>query len=172
MNDLTYQDVLSILRLIDTTGFSELEVEYEGTRVRVTRRIDAPLAVLGHADNGRAHAPAPGQHESSTPRHKGEPSPAGPAALAPVPSVDELRPDQMAVKPPMQGTFYASASPGQPPFATVGQRVRAGDQLGIVEVMKLFTPVAAPCDGTILKILVSNEQLVAEDQVLMILETE
>lgn len=154
MNELRYQDVLDILRLLDTAGFAELEIEYEGTRVRATKRIGEPA------------------NEPAVPRREDESKAARPAPAAPVASVAELGPGQEAVKPPMQGVFYASPAPGQPPFATVGQRVREGDQLGIVEVMKLFTPITSPCDGTILEILVSNEQVVDRDQVLMIVGTE
>ncbi len=74
------------------------------------------------------------------------------------------------VKPPMAGTFYAAPSPGAAPFVEVDRAVRKGDQLGIVEVMKLFTAVHAPCDGTVRAILVGNEQFVDSDQTLMIIE--
>lgn len=182
MNELRYQDVLDILRLLDTAGFADLEIEYEGTRVRATKRIGEPVAVVGShgtgagsgagTGTGQAHALSPREHEPSVPRREDESKAARPAPVAPVASVAELGPGQEAVKPPMQGVFYASPAPGQPPFATIGQRVREGDQLGIVEVMKLFTPVTSPCDGTILEILVSNEQVVDRDQVLMIVGTE
>lgn len=164
MTDLTYQDVLNILRLIDTAGFADLDVEFEGTRIKVTRH--AGRRALG-SDRANGKPSAPNPHENRPVSVKA----AEPATPQPAPAASdgELGPGQSAVKPPMEGTFYASPAPGQPPFAKVGQRVRTGDQLGTVEVMKLFTPVTAPCDGTIVKILVSNEQVVAKDQLLMVL---
>lgn len=70
----------------------------------------------------------------------------------------------------MAGTYYFAPSPGAPPFVEVDRAVRKGDQLGIVEVMKLFTPVLSPCDGTVRAILVKNEEFVESDQTLMIIE--
>ena len=70
----------------------------------------------------------------------------------------------------MAGTYYCAPSPGAAPYIEVDRVVRKGDQLGIVEVMKLFTPVLAPCDGTVRAILVGNEEFVQSDQALMIIE--
>jgi acetyl-CoA carboxylase biotin carboxyl carrier protein len=81
-------------------------------------------------------------------------------------------PNGVDVKPPMAGTFYAAPSPGAPPFVEQGRKVKKDQQLGIVEVMKLFTPVPAPCDGTVRAILVGNEQFVDDGQTLMIIEPE
>ncbi|RMH46717.1 MAG: acetyl-CoA carboxylase biotin carboxyl carrier protein subunit, partial [Alphaproteobacteria bacterium] len=81
----------------------------------------------------------------------------------------DARPDARPVTAPMAGTFYAAPAPGAAPFVTVGDRVRKGAQLGIVEVMKLFTPITAPCDGVVLSILVENQQVVARGETLMLL---
>ncbi len=70
----------------------------------------------------------------------------------------------------MAGTYYAAPSPNAAPFVVVDRTVRKGDPLGIVEVMKLFTQVLAPCDGTVRAILVGNEEFVQSDQTLMIIE--
>lgn len=71
----------------------------------------------------------------------------------------------------MAGTYYSSPSPGAPPYVELNRAVKKGEQLGIVEVMKLFTPVLSPCDGTVRVILIGNEEFVQSDQTLMIIET-
>jgi len=70
---------------------------------------------------------------------------------------------------PSAGRYYSRPAPDEPPFVEVGQEVRKGDQLGIVEVMNLFTPLNAEADGTVVAILVENHQSVAQDDVLMLI---
>ncbi|MCL4744252.1 MAG: biotin/lipoyl-binding protein [Burkholderiaceae bacterium] len=167
MPDLTYQDVLSILRLIDAGSFSNLEIEFEGTRLKVSRLATGAVSPPG----GGARTPRkPSPAVSPKNAVPVAPSPSGGAKPEQEPSADI--PNGVAVKPPMEGTFYAAASPGAPAFAEIGKRVRKGDQLGIVEVMKLFTPVSSPCDGTIRSIQVRNEQVVSAGQTLMVIEED
>lgn len=166
MADLTYQDVLGILRLIDAAPFSDIEVEFEGTRIKVSRR--AGWTTPPPATSRRGPTSPEGEPAAALPI----PAPAlasrafgGASPIADIPGGVE-------VKPPMEGTFYAAPSPGAPPFVEVGSRVRKGDQIGIVEVMKLFTPVSSPCDGTVRAILVANEQVVAKDQTIIVVEAD
>jgi acetyl-CoA carboxylase biotin carboxyl carrier protein len=74
-----------------------------------------------------------------------------------------------AVKSPMVGTCYLSAEPGAKPFVEVGQTVKAGDTLLIVEAMKVMNPITAPGAGTVKKVLVSDGQPVEFDQPLVVL---
>ena len=74
------------------------------------------------------------------------------------------------MRAPMVGTFYRSPSPGAPPFVEVGSRVRKGDALCIVEVMKLFTTIAAERDGTIAEIGAENAALVEYGQMLFVMK--
>lgn len=165
MADLTYQDVLNILRLIDAGPFSHLEIELDGTRLKVARRAGAAPEQRGAPALREPPAPPAAEKPAAEKSAAGERSPEVPPPPAEAADV----PDGIAVKPPMEGTFYAAPSPGAEPFASAGKRVRKGEQLGSVEVMKLFTPVAAPCDGTVRAILVRNEQVVAKDQTLMVI---
>ena len=146
MADLTYQDVLKILRLIDAAPSLDLELESEGMKLKVTRRAST-----------RPAEPALAPAES---RKEAEPPPREP--------VDSR--NRIEVKPPMAGTFYRAPSPGAAPFVDVDAAVQKGDQLGIVEVMKLFTPVLAPCGGTVRAILVENEEFVESERTLMLIE--
>ncbi len=165
MSALTYQDVLDILRIIDSGSFSDFEIEFEGTRVKVSRAASAaaPANPTSSAAPAPAKAAAPQAAKSA------------PAAKPPVSKLAAKRPpvaipNGVEVKPPMAGTFYCAPAPGALPFVEVGSPVKKGDQLGIVEVMKLFTSVLSPCEGTVRAILVGNEEFVEADQTLMVIE--
>jgi acetyl-CoA carboxylase biotin carboxyl carrier protein len=97
---------------------------------------------------------------------------AAPAApVAPVvdtPAADSL-PAGTVVKAPMVGTFYASASPGTPPFVKVGQQVKAGDTLGVIEAMKMFNQIEAEVSGTVKAILIENGQPVEFDEPMFVI---
>jgi acetyl-CoA carboxylase biotin carboxyl carrier protein len=158
MSGLSYADVVRLLDLVDSSGDVDLELTLGETRLKVNRRAGAPAPDAGGAMPQPQPAPAMASIETSGPT---------PAALSRTAAVP---PDAVPVSAPMGGMFYAAPAPGQPPFATVGQVVRTGDQLGIVEVMKLFTPITAPVDGVVRAILVDNQQTVAKDEPLILLD--
>lgn len=72
-----------------------------------------------------------------------------------------------AIEAPLVGTFYSAPSPDEAPFVTVGQKVKKGDVVGIIEAMKLMNEITAPCDGIIETIEAENGQMVEFHQVLM-----
>ena len=78
--------------------------------------------------------------------------------------------DGGAVKSPMVGTIYLAPSPEAKPFIKVGQSVKEGDQLFIVEAMKTMNPVKSPYNGIVKKVLVENETPIEYDEVLAIIE--
>ena len=85
------------------------------------------------------------------------------AAAAPAPEKQE----EPAVTAPLAGVFYAAAEPGGKPFAAVGDRVRKGDTLCLMETMKMIGEIAAPCDLTVTEILKENGELAAYGEPLM-----
>ncbi|RAO76714.1 acetyl-CoA carboxylase biotin carboxyl carrier protein [Dyella jiangningensis] len=101
---------------------------------------------------------------------------AAPVAAAPVaapaaeaaPATPAL-PAGHVVKAPMVGTFYASASPGAPAFVKIGQQVKAGETLGIIEAMKMFNQIEADVAGTVQAILLENGQPVEFDQPMFVI---
>jgi acetyl-CoA carboxylase biotin carboxyl carrier protein len=78
--------------------------------------------------------------------------------------------DMVPVKASITGVFYKASSPDAEPFVSVGNEVKKGDELGLIEVMKLFNSIRAPCDGVVKEIYVENEGIVELDDVLMIIE--
>ena len=88
---------------------------------------------------------------------RGSAAPAPQPSAAPAPEKQE----EPAVTAPLAGVFYAAAEPGGKPFAAVGDRVRKGDTLCLMEAMKMISEIAAPCDLTVTEILKGNGELAA-----------
>ncbi|KAB7597627.1 acetyl-CoA carboxylase [Verminephrobacter eiseniae] len=78
---------------------------------------------------------------------------------------------QIEVLSPLPGIFYRQAAPDAPPYVTEGSRVRVGDVLGLIEVMKQFSEVSAEVDGTVLRFAVGNGDAVEPGQTLLFIET-
>lgn len=118
-------------------------------------------------------AVTPAQETTSTPTPAPTPAPApapvaGSVVTEPA-SADQLGANEVLIKAPMVGVFYASPKPGEPAFVKVGDTVSASTVLGIVEVMKLMNNIEARVEGTVTKILVNNEQAVEYGQPLMVI---
>ena len=153
MSELSYSDVVRILGLIDRAEDVDIELQTGALSLKVKR--------AGAGAAPKAAAPV-------------KPVAAAPAAAVASGVADSAAkmaefPDATPIRAPMSGMFYASPAPGKPAFVEVGQAVSAGDQLGIVEVMKLFTPLTSEMDGTVVAVFVENQQTVNKDDVLMLI---
>ncbi len=144
------RDLATILREAD---LSEIEVEHEGLRIRVTK---AQAALTPHA---QVFAPQP-DAAAATPV-----APATTQTSAPA----QRTPDN-AVKSPMVGTAYLAPEPGAKVFVSVGDKVKKGDTLMLVEAMKTFNPVTAPTSGTVKEIYVTDSQPVEFGEPLVLIE--
>ena len=93
------------------------------------------------------------------------------ASAGPVPAASPAAdlPAGNTVRSPMVGTFYASANPDAPPFVKVGQKVKVGDTLGIIEAMKMFNQIEADVAGTVLAVLVESGHPVEFDEPLFVI---
>ena len=147
--------VRQLAELLDATALTEIEVEHGDRKIRVARKA-APAAPRAYAPAPAAAAPAP---------VAAAPIAAALPAEAATPAVSAN-----AVKSPMVGTVYLSAEPGAKPFASIGQKVAAGDTLLIVEAMKVMNPITATAAGTVTAGLVENGQPVEFDQPLVVVE--
>ena len=145
--------VRQLAAVLDETNLTEIEVEDGDRKVRVARKVSA--APVAYAAPPVAAAPVPAAAAPAT-------MPSDPAAITPA--------HENAVKSPMVGTAYLAAEPGAKPFIAVGQQVKAGDTLVIVEAMKVMNPIAAPHGGTVKAILIENGQPVEFDQPLVVVE--
>lgn len=152
---LSYKEVAEILRIIEASSLEEVVLEVEGTRLVVRRGGNAtPM-------------------QASLPMAKPAAASATPRGLDPAPAPTTL--SQAAggieVRAPMVGTFFRRPSPQDPPFAEKGTRVRKGDPLCLIEVMKLYTTIASPADGVVQDFMVEDGTLVAFDQLIVSLQS-
>ena len=149
--------VRELAQLLSDNELTEIEVQDGERRIKVSRE-PAPVITAAAASAPVAHAVAPAL--TAPPMH-------GKEDLGAAPAAEEVSGN--LVKSPMVGTAYMSSEPGAKPFIEVGQSVKAGDTLCIVEAMKVMNPITAPEAGTIKKIMVADAQPVEFDQPLVIL---
>ena len=147
----------TLIDLVAESGIAEIEVTEGEDKVRIVKHaptlVAAPLpAAVPTVATGTALAPLPGL----------------PAAQASAEATPEL-PKGNVVKSPMVGTFYRSPSPGAKAFVEVGQAVKPGDTLCIIEAMKLLNEIEAEVAGEVKEVLVENGQPVEYGQPLFVI---
>ena len=143
---LTAAEVAEIMRLVEQSGFDELNLEVDGTKISLRRGLPAA-------------ATAPTQ--SNTPTSPPTPKPATNPATTPAdPNVQDL-------PAPLLGTFYRAPKPGAPAFVEVGTQVEEDTIVGIIEVMKLMNTVRAGVRGTVTEILAADGALAEYGATLM-----
>ena len=144
-----------LIDLVEESGIAEIEVTEGEEKVRITRATAAPAPVYA----APAHVAAPA------------PAPAAPAAAAaPAPAAPAARDLSNAQKSPMVGTFYRAPGPNAAAFVEVGQQVKVGDTLCIIEAMKLMNEIEAEKSGVVKEILVENGTPVEYGEPLFIIE--
>ena len=141
----------TLIDLVADSGIAELEITEGEDKVRIVKSVPQPLYAAPAPTYSAAPAPLGG---------------AAPSAAAPVPSPSS---DADAVKAPMVGTFYRAPSPGAPSFVEVGQSVKEGQPLCIIEAMKLLNEIEADKSGVVRQILVENGEPVEYGQPLFII---
>mgnify|MGYP000025749036 CR=1 FL=1 len=144
--------IKKLIELIEASDIAEIEITEGEESVRINRYSQTAAPVMTAAPVAIAAAP-----------------PANAPAIASAPAAaPEI--SGHAVKSPMVGTFYRSASPGSAAFVEVGHTVKEGDTLCIIEAMKILNQIEADKSGTIKQILIENAQPVEYDQPLFIIE--
>ncbi len=151
--------IKKLIDLLEESNLTEIEIREGEEAVRLSRAATAAPApavvVAAPAVAPAAAAPMPMQSPVQ-------------AATGGAPKANDLPPGHV-VRAPMVGTFYASPSPDKPAFVTVGQQVKPGDTLGIIEAMKMFNPIEAEVGGTVLAIQCESGQPVEFDQPLFVI---
>ncbi len=145
----------TLIDLVSESNVSELEITEADGKVRIVKAGAAPVVMAAPMVQPMAPAAAP----------------AASAPVAPAPAA-EAAPEETGhvVKSPMVGTFYRSSSPGAKAFAEVGDVVKAGQPVCIIEAMKIMNEIESDVDGTVTKILVENGKPVEYGQPLFIVE--
>lgn len=145
----------TLIDLVQNSGISELEISEGEEKIRIAKHA-APAAPTTVMLGSHGYAPQPGPA-----------MPSGPAS--PAESAAPAEPEGHVVKAPMVGTFYRAGSPGASSFVEVGQAVKQGDTLCIIEAMKLMNEIEADATGTIKAVLTENGQAVEFGQPLFLI---
>jgi acetyl-CoA carboxylase biotin carboxyl carrier protein len=150
--------IKKLIDLLEESNLAELEIKEGEETVRLSRIPKGMVPAMSAApsvvhqvrsESAPAALAAPTANASSTP--------------------EPTLPEGHVVTAPMVGTFYVSQNPESPPFVKVGQKVKAGDTLGIIEAMKMFNQIEADVAGTVLAVLVSNGQPVEFDEPMFVI---
>lgn len=152
--------IKTLIDLVEQSGISELEVKEGEESVRISRNT-GPVTQYLTAPHMMAPQPA-----LAAPA----PAAAAPAAAAPAAAPRPVSDNRHIVKAPMVGTFYRSPSPGAKSFVEVGQTVKAGQVLCIIEAMKMLNQIESDKAGVVVEILADNEKPVEFDQPLFAIE--
>lgn len=151
------KEIRDLIDFISASGLEEVNIETEEFKLNVKRSLSQAAQMAAPAPAVAATpAPAPpAQTPGEAP--KKEEAPSGDAHL-------------IEVKSPMIGTFYRTANPDADPFVKVGDTIKQGDPLCIIEAMKLFNEIESEVSGKIVKVLVENAQPVEYDQPLFLVD--
>ena len=152
--------IRKLIELLEETGISEIEIKEGEESLRLSRHCTSN-------DTSQIRYVTPSYQQSAPYPHSNIPSAAPPGESKPLETSIALG---HKIRSPMVGTMYTSPSPETPAFVTIGQLVKVGDILCIIEAMKMFNEIEADRSGKILDILVNNGEPVEYDQPLFIIE--
>ncbi|MFP4154140.1 MAG: acetyl-CoA carboxylase biotin carboxyl carrier protein [Halothiobacillaceae bacterium] len=146
--------VKKLIELLEESGVAEIEIHEGEESVRISRHNSLPQPPAYPAQTVATPPQAPAPQDAPASRTNDAPAPSSGHTL----------------RSPMVGTFYRASSPTARPFVEIGQQVKQGDTLCIIEAMKMFNQIESDASGTVREILVENGQPVEFDQPLFIIE--
>lgn len=155
------KQIQELIRFVSKSGVNEVSIEEKEFKITI-KTNQAPTVV-------NATIPAPVLPAAPAPLPAAISAPQ-PVAVPPAPAPVAEASNYITVKSPMIGTFYRSASPDKPAFAEVGDEIKAGQPICIIEAMKLFNEIESEVSGRIVKVLVENASPVEYDQPLFLVE--
>ena len=156
---MNIKEIKEMINLMNENNLTELEVEKEGMRIRLKKSSSGEIIM----DSNRSRSisqPQLGSYIPQTPQNT-------PTHEAPK---EKSQTKTTEIKSPMVGTFYRSPSPDKEPFVKVGDIIRKGDHICIIEAMKLFNEIESEYDGKVLKVLVEDAKPVEYEQPLYLIE--
>ncbi|MCF8459524.1 MAG: acetyl-CoA carboxylase biotin carboxyl carrier protein [Flavobacteriales bacterium] len=161
------KEIQELIKFVSKSGVSEVEIESKGFKINIKtppyKRGGQPEVQIVQATAPQQMAVVPQAVQVATTQPAAEVIPAKAETPADNGNYEE-------VKSPMIGTFYRSSSPEKPPFVGVGDEVKKGDTICIIEAMKLFNEIEAEVSGKIVKVLVDDSSPVEYDQPLFLIE--
>jgi acetyl-CoA carboxylase biotin carboxyl carrier protein len=155
--DLSY--IKKIIKIVEHSSIDELEIEEEGKKIKVARNRNSGVYV-------QSTNAAPFQVSQAVSSFH----PQQEESVKPVVSNTPVNSQYHEVRSPIVGTFYRAPAPDAEPYIEIGQSVKVGSVLCIVEAMKLMNEIESDCDGTVVKIIAENGKPVEYNQVLFLIE--
>lgn len=172
---MTFQEIQELIRLLNKSNLSEFKLEEGDFKLSIRTALyrDAKSAQVVSAPMPIVAAPIV---SSPVPAASAAPSvetaaPVEKPAEAAKPSVPASQ-AYKEIKSPMVGTFYRSGNPEKPPYVEIGQKVKKGDVVCVIEAMKLFNEIESEISGTVVKVMIDNAQPVEYDQPLFLVEPD
>jgi len=163
MDPMNLSQIQDLIKFVAKSGVSEVEIEQKDFKITIKTPAGSKKEVQVIAAPAPAYAPAP-MPMAAAPAAAPAPAPATPAAP---PAADAK---YVTIKAPMIGTFYRAAGPGKPVFVNVGDEVKPGKTICIIEAMKLFNEIESEVSGKIVKVLVDDAKPVEYDQPLFLVD--
>ncbi len=157
--EMNLTQIQELIKFVAKSGVSEVEIEQKDFKITIkTPAGKKEVQVL--AAQAPVYAPAPTPMAAAAPAPASAPTPVAPAADT----------KYITIKAPMIGTFYRSAGPGKPVFVSVGDEVKKGQPICIIEAMKLFNEIESDIAGKVVKVLVDDAKPVEYDQPLFLVD--
>ncbi len=154
------KQIQELIKFVHKSGVNEVSIEEKDFKITI-KTNQAPTVV-------NATIPAAAPVAAPAPQVSAPAPAAAPAATPAAPAADDSK--LITIKSPMIGTFYRSSSPDKPVFVNVGDEIKPGQVLCIVEAMKLFNEIEAEVSGRIVKVLIDNASPIEYDQPLFLVE--
>jgi acetyl-CoA carboxylase biotin carboxyl carrier protein len=157
------KEIQTLIKFVASQSVDEVEIEQK----------DFKITIKKNAPSEHVHSVIPQQHyvqAAPMPSAPATPVTNSPAQVKEEPATVQATDNLITIKSPMIGTFYRQAKPENPPFVSVGDEIKSGKVLCIIEAMKLFNEIESEISGKIVKVLVDNNTPVEYDQPLFLVE--
>lgn len=157
------KEIQNLIKFVAKSGASEVKLEMDDIKITIRTGSDADVTYVSQAAPMQM---APAQQAAPAPAPAAAPVANEAPAAAPAATNDKY----VTVKSPIIGTFYRKASPEKPAFVEVGDSIKEGETLCIIEAMKLFNEIESEVSGTIVKVLIDDSSPVEFDQPLFLVD--
>ena len=159
---MEYKQIQELIKTINKSNISELSIEEGDFKITIKQELTVQTGYVSAPQPVQIQMPQQQPQQALPAAPAAASAPAAPAAAAPA--------NGITIKSPMIGTFYRSPSPGKPVFVNVGDEIKAGQVLCIIEAMKLFNEIESEVSGRVIKVIADDSSPVEYDQPLFLIE--
>ena len=172
---MTLDEIQDLIKFVAKSGVSEVEVESKDFKITIKTppRKRKGMMVIEEEDEVIIQPPTPVQVVAAVPPAAPvtqDSKEAEPVSTVPKESSENADAEAESINAPMIGTFYRASAPDKPPFVNVGDEIKKGDVICIIEAMKLFNEIEAEVSGKLVKVLVDDATPVEYDQPIFLVE--